>query len=270
MTPIEKLLSIMAQLRDPKTGCPWDKEQNFTTIAPHTLEEAYEVIDAIERNDFTALKEELGDLLLQIVFYAQMATEEEKFTFDDIVQGLNDKLTRRHPHVFGDTQIKTAAQQEAAWEHIKEQERKGKKDKKNTKNESILANIPHALPALLRAEKLQKTAANVGFDWPTAEGAAYKMEEESIELHQAIAEGDINHITEEIGDMLFSVCNLARKLNIRPEDALRACNKKFEQRFRYIEEQLSRHNLSLQTATLKEMDLLWDEAKTKLSSPGEH
>lgn len=254
---IEELKKIMARLRDPKTGCPWDVEQDFISIAPCAIDEAYEVLDAIEKGDMENLKEELGDLLLQIVFHAQIATEKGIFDFEDVVSALINKLIVRHPHVFGEVEIKTASQQESAWESIKEQERKDKAG--NNPSHSILDGVALALPATLRAVKLQKRAAKVGFDWPDLEGVFAKIEEELEEVKNAV---DINEgIKEEIGDLLFSVVNLARKLDIDLESAIRDCNAKFERRFRHVETSISIAGGDIRKTSLTEMDRLWDEAK---------
>jgi nucleoside triphosphate diphosphatase len=254
---IDRLLSIMAQLRTPKTGCPWDLEQSFATIAPYTIEEAYEVADAINRNDMTGLKEELGDLLFQVVFHARMAEEQGVFTFDDVVQSLSDKMVSRHPHVFGDRQIENAHAQTVNWERLKEQERA----EKRKDDPSILADVPHALPALMRAEKLTKRAARVGFDWPSLDQVFDKLAEEVAETQEAVIEGDQAHIEEEIGDMLFVIANLARKAGTDPEQALRRANEKFERRFRWIETALAENGKHPSQSTLEEMDSLWNAAK---------
>ncbi len=254
---ILELMEIMALLRDPVKGCPWDIEQNFSSIAPCTIEEAYEVLDAIERNDMANLKEELGDLLLQVVFHSQMAAEKDFFNLNDVVSAIINKLISRHPHVFGDKKIATAKEQEIEWEKHKEKERQEKSQATN--NTSILDGITKALPASQRAIKLQKRAAKVGFDWPNMEGVFAKITEEINELHQAI---NTNHeIKEELGDVLFSVINLARRLEIDPEEALRSCNAKFEKRFRYMEAKIAKLGLNLNDVNLAEMDKLWEEAK---------
>ena len=254
---ITKLKEIMALLRDPEKGCPWDVEQNFASIAQYAIEEAYEVLDAIEKNDMDNLKEELGDLLLQVVFHSQMASEQKIFDFEDVAAAIINKLIVRHPHVFGDAKIKTVAEQDISWEKIKEAERKNKSG--NDSVHSLLDGIAYSLPANIRAAKLQKRAANVGFDWPDLAGVYEKIEEELSEVKQAIA--DENGIKEEIGDLLFSVVNLARKLDIDPEEALRRCNAKFERRFRYVETQISKNGNDIKNSSLDEMDRLWDEAK---------
>ncbi len=256
-TEIERLLDIMAKLRDPNGGCPWDLEQDYASIAPYTIEEAYEVADAIERNDMDMLKDELGDLLLQVVFHAQMADEDKEFNFEDVAQNISDKMVRRHPHVFGDVDADTADKVLKNWEDIKAEERDGKADEPK----GVLDDVALSLPALMRAEKLQKRAARVGFEWDDISGVYDKVEEEIKELREA---KNPEHIAEEIGDLLFVVCNLARWHKVDPEDALRGTNGKFEKRFRYIEEQLAKRGKTPEDSNLEEMDALWDEAKVKL------
>jgi nucleoside triphosphate diphosphatase len=259
-SPIVRLLEIMARLRDREHGCPWDCEQSFETIAPYTIEEAYEVADAIERQNMDSLKEELGDLLFQVVFHAQIAQEAGHFTFDDVTQALSDKMVSRHPHVFGDRVIETADQQTQNWESLKQAER-ALKLKDDT---SLLADIPLALPALMRAEKLCKRAARVGFDWPSLDDVFDKLDEETLEVREAVVEGDIVHIEEEIGDMLFVVANLARKAKVDPEVALRKANAKFEKRFRFIETALHEEGKTPEASSLEEMERLWLRAKEAL------
>lgn len=257
MAAIDRLLQIMARLRDPQRGCPWDLEQTFATIAPYTIEEAYEVADAIEREDSAALRDELGDLLFQVVFHSRMAQEQGSFAFDDVAAAISDKLERRHPHVFGHAQIDTAAAQTVAWEEQKrlERERAGK---------SILADIPLALPALTRANKLGKRAAQVGFEWPNVGGALDKLDEELGELRRGLGEqAGPAAITDELGDVLFCVVNVCRYLGVDPEVALRGANTKFERRFGYVEQRLREQGRSAGEATLEEMDQLWDEGKEK-------
>lgn len=252
---ISRLLAIMSRLRDPQSGCPWDLEQNFRTIAPYTIEEAYEVADSIERDDLAALRDELGDLLFQVVFHAQMAKEQGAFDFDDVVNAICDKMERRHPHVFGDARIDDAAAQSVAWEGQKRRERA-------TKNAGVLADVPIALPALTRANKLGKRAAQVGFEWENVSGALDKLDEELGELREEITRGaDRDEIANEVGDVLFCVVNVCRYLEIDPEVSLRRTNAKFEQRFRYIEHKLREQGRTPEQATLEEMDRLWDEAK---------
>jgi MazG family protein len=257
MAAIDRLLQIMARLRDPQRGCPWDLEQTFGTIAPYTIEEAYEVADAIERADSAALRDELGDLLFQVVFHSQMASEQRSFAFDDVVAAICDKLERRHPHVFGNAKIDGAAAQTSAWEEQKrlERERAGK---------SVLADVPVALPALTRANKLGKRAALVGFEWPNVTGALDKLDEELGELRKGLGE-QASHaeITDELGDVLFCVVNVCRYLGVDPETALRGANTKFERRFGYVEQRLREQGRDAREATLEEMDRLWDEGKRK-------
>lgn len=257
MTDITKLLTIMAQLRDPQKGCPWDVEQNFDSIAPCTLEEAYEVADAIARKDMPALKEELGDLLLQVVFHAQMAKEQKSFTFDDVVQAICDKLITRHPHVFGDDKtVKTADQQVDAWEKIKAEE----KAKRGGKG-GALDGVTLGLPALLRAYKLQKRAAKIGFDWPDVNPVLDKLDEEIGELRDAIRTKNQSDIFEELGDVLFVCVNIGKHTGVDAEEALRAANSKFERRFKYIEQALEMQKRDFADTSLQELDELWDQAK---------
>ena len=248
---IQRLLEIMATLRTPEKGCPWDLEQNFATIAPYTIEEAYEVAEAIDRGDMGGLKDELGDLLFQVVFHSQMASEAGHFTFDDVVKNVCEKMIRRHPHVFADASIKTADAQIENWENIKEQERAKKPDF------SVLADVPHALPALMRAQKLGKRAAREGFDWPDLSGAIEKLDEELEEVLGAAADGDDDAACEEVGDLLFAVVNLARHLNVDAEDALRRANKKFTRRFQHIERALREKNLPMKSQDLDSLEALW-------------
>ncbi len=251
----QAMLDVMARLRDPQRGCPWDIEQNFATIAPYTIEEAYEVADAIERKDMPALKEELGDLLFQVAFHARMAEEQGAFDFADVAQALADKMIERHPHVFSEAgDGRTAAQQTVAWETLKAEKRAAKGAP------SLLHDVPMALPALMRAEKLTKRAARINFDWPTPEPVLEKLEEELAELKEARASGDQEHIAEEMGDILFVMANLARKLKVDPEEALRRANAKFTRRFQYIEAKLAEQNRT-GPQLLDEMEALWIEAK---------
>jgi ATP diphosphatase len=255
-TAVTRLLEIMRRLRDPVSGCPWDVEQDFATIAPYTIEEAYEVAGAIENQDWPALKVELGDLLLQVVFYAQMAEERGLFAFGDIVLAITDKMVRRHPHVFGDERgIETAAAQTRAWEEHKTRERAGR-------TTGLLDDVPAALPALLRALKLQQRAATVGFDWDSAPKVVEKIAEEAAEIAQAQKAGaPADRLQDEIGDLLFAVANLARHLGVDPETALRSTNSKFLRRFRHIELALAQQNRPLADASLDEMETLWQAAK---------
>lgn len=256
LPPLERLLAIMARLRDPVDGCPWDLEQTFATIAPYTVEEAYEVADAIERNDLSDLKEELGDLLLQVVFHARIAEELGAFAFEDVARSINDKMIRRHPHVFGEETYATGEAQTAAWEAMKAQERAGK-----GRNQSLLDDVPAGLPAMTRAVKLTKRAARVGFDWPEVSFVLEKLREEIAEMEGEIESGDKDALRGEIGDVLFVMANLARKLDIEPEDALRATNAKFARRFQFIEAALAKRGRTAAESDLAEMDALWDAAK---------
>lgn len=255
MTGIEKLLEIMRALRDPDTGCPWDVAQDFSTIAPYTIEEAYEVADAIEREDFDELRSELGDLLFQVVFYTQMATERGYFNFEDVAEGISEKLTRRHPHVFGTAEERAVGQVDGSWEEIKEQERAAGEDA------SALAGVARALPALKRAQKLGKRASRVGFDWPDRSGVSEKIHEELDELDAAVGTRDASRIEDELGDVLFAVVNLARHLDIDPEKALTGSNYKFERRFRSMEAEMGEAGLDLRKLTLEELDQHWRKAK---------
>ena len=254
--PIFHLLQIMRRLRDPVGGCPWDLEQTFATIAPYTVEEAYEVADAIERGDLGDLRDELGDLLFQTVFHAQMAQEQGQFDFADVAQAICDKMLRRHPHVFGKADGRTSAEQTDAWEVIKAGERATK-----GKATSLLDDIPASLPAMTRAVKLTKRAARVGFDWPNTTEVLAKLREELAELEVEIDAGDQAKAREELGDLLFVVANLARKLDIEPEDALRSANAKFVRRFSYIERSLADRGRTPDQSDLAEMDDLWNAAK---------
>jgi MazG family protein len=254
-----ELLGIMAALRTPGTGCPWDLEQTFRTIAPYTIEEAYEVADAIEKHDLDGLKEELGDLLLQIVYHARMAEEDGAFDFGDVVQAINAKMIRRHPHVFGTEAEKAAGASPGFWERLKAEERAGKPKQP----ESVLDGVPMALPAFTRAVKLQNKAARVGFDWPSLAPVMDKLKEELVELEQEIKSGAAagEAIEEEFGDLMFVVANVARHLELDPEAALRAANQKFVRRFQAVEQKLAARGRSPLQSTLEEMDRLWDEAK---------
>jgi tetrapyrrole methylase family protein/MazG family protein/ATP diphosphatase len=254
--PLARLIAIMARLRDPDGGCPWDLEQTFATIAPYTVEEAYEVADAIQRGDLTDLKEELGDLLLQVVYHARMAQEAAAFDFQDVAEAICDKMIRRHPHVFGEVRHANAAAQTVAWEAIKAEERSRKVEKA-----SVLDGVPTGLPAMTRAVKLTARAARVGFDWPSTDEVLDKLREELAELEAEIDVGDRAKAREELGDLLFVCANLARKLDVEPEDALRAANAKFARRFAYIEAALEKDGRTPDQSDLAEMDGLWDEAK---------
>lgn len=253
---INRLLNIMSRLRDPQTGCPWDLKQSYATIVPYTLEEAYEVADAIARESFDELKDELGDLLFQVVFYAQIAKEQGRFEFDDCVAAICDKLERRHPHVFGDMSAGEAANAEVVlknWEALKSAERK------DVGQHSVLDNIPQAMPALSRAYKLQKRCANVGFDWPDVQGCWDKVKEEIIEVEQC--ETGSEELAEELGDLMFALVNVVRKHKLDPEAVLRAANSKFEKRFRAVEQALAGQGKSPEQSDLAEMDALWNEVK---------
>ncbi|MBC7165979.1 nucleoside triphosphate pyrophosphohydrolase [Phenylobacterium sp.] len=256
LPPLERLLQIMARLRDPQDGCPWDLEQTFATVAPYTVEEAYEVADAIERGDLSDLKEELGDLLLQVVFHSRMAEEQGAFDFEDVARAINDKMVRRHPHVFGDANFVSGEEQTAAWEAMKAQERAGK-----GRDQSLLDDVPRGLPALTRAVKLTKRAARVGFDWPNTDFVLEKLREEIGEMEAEIEARDHDALRGELGDVLFVIANLARKLDIEPEDALRSSNAKFVRRFRFIEQALAERGRTPDQSDLEEMDALWDAAK---------
>ena len=253
--PIFRLVEIMAKLRDPDGGCPWDLEQTFATIAPYTVEEAYEVADAIERNDLPELRDELGDLLLQVVFHSRMAEEQGAFDLKDVAAAISDKMIRRHPHVFGDHAYADLSAQVAGWEELKAQERKAKA------KTGVLDDVPAGLPALTRAVKLTKRAARVGFDWPSAREVLEKLREETAEIEVEIEAGDMAKAREELGDILFVCANLARKLDVDPEDALRATNAKFARRFAFVEAGLAERGKTPDQSDLAEMDALWNDAK---------
>ena len=257
---MERLLALMARLRDPVRGCPWDVEQTFATIAPYTIEEAYEVADAIDRGSMPDLKEELGDLLFQVVFHARMAEEAGAFAFDDVADALHAKMVRRHPHVFGERDGRDAEGQTRAWEQLKAEERAAKAAAR-PEPQSLLDDVPVGLPGLTRAAKLTKRAARVGFDWPSARQVFDKLREELAELEVEIEAGDQARAREELGDLLFVMANLARKLDVEPEDAIRSANAKFIRRFRHIERSLHKQGRSPADSDLAEMDALWDEAK---------
>jgi MazG family protein len=259
MTPsLDRLLAIMAQLRDTEHGCPWDRAQDFATIAPYTIEEAYEVADAIARGDMVALKDELGDLLFQVVFHARMAEEAGAFAFADVASAIADKMTRRHPHVFGTAKISSAAAQNEAWEEHKAAERRARLDQFE-RPESVLEGVALALPALLRSVKIQGRAARIGFDWPDATEVFAKIEEEIAELKSELArDADATTLEDEMGDILFTVANLARKLAIDPETALRRATAKFERRFRRVEALAAERATS---TSLEAFEALWQEVK---------
>ncbi|MEO0635516.1 MAG: nucleoside triphosphate pyrophosphohydrolase [Pseudomonadota bacterium] len=264
----QRLVEIMAALRDPETGCPWDKEQTFASIAPYTLEEAYEVVDAIDKDDMANLQEELGDLLLQVVYHSQMAAEAGHFEFSDVVDGITRKMIRRHPHVFGDEKARTAGMAKGTWERIKAQETAEKAALRAEMGQTaevsplrLLDDVPKALPALTRAEKIQDKVAKIGFDWDDPALVLDKLEEEIAEAREAIAGGSTSEIAGEIGDLLFTLVNLARHVDVDPEDALRGCNTKFSRRFAHIEQSLAEQGISLADAPLEAMEALWIEAK---------
>ncbi len=260
-TPIEALLALMTRLRDRENGCPWDAVQTYATIAPYTIEEAYEVADAIARGDLSALEEELGDLLLQVVFHAEMAREAGAFDFDSVARGITEKMYRRHPHVFGDAA--KDGDLRPAWESMKERERRDKADAKDGPS-SALDGVALALPALMRARKLQERAARVGFDWPDMDSTLAKVDEELGELKCAIGDGRSEaEVAGELGDLLFACVNVARRLGIDPEEALRGCNGKFVRRFSHVEGGLAEAGKEPAAATLEEMDALWEDAKTR-------
>lgn len=254
---LRRLLRVMAALRDPERGCPWDREQSFDTIAPYTLEEAYEVADAIARRDWAALEDELGDLLFQVVYYAQMGAEDGRFDFAAIARGIAEKMIRRHPHVFGTESRESSAEQTAAWEAQKAEERARRAET------GVLAGLPLALPALTRAAKLTRRAARVGFDWPDAEAVLDKLAEETEELRAELAAParDQARLADEVGDMLFVLANLARKLELDPEACLRGANAKFERRFGAIEAALAAEGRGPDQASLEEMEAHWQAAK---------
>jgi ATP diphosphatase len=256
---ISRLIEIMAALRTPGSGCPWDLEQTFETIAPYTLEEAYEVADAIGRHDLTELRDELGDLLLQVVFHARMAQEQGSFAFGDVVQAITEKLIRRHPHVFGDAESRTPEAVKGLWDRIKAEERAAKAG--GTGPESALDGVPVALPALTRALKLQQKAGKVGFDWNDPRAVLAKIREEADEIEAALDQLASMDAAAEVGDLLFAVVNLARHLDADPEAVLRMTNRKFERRFAAIEKALAARGKTPSQASLAEMDALWDEAK---------
>lgn len=259
MSSIERLLAIMAKLRDPHKGCPWDRQQTFASIVPHTLEEAYEVADTIERGAMGELKDELGDLLFQVVFYSQLARELGHFGFVDVVESIMAKLVRRHPHVFGDGKIADAEAQTAAWEAHKAEERQVKAGETAT---SMLDGVSLALPALTRALKLQRRAATVGFDWREIGAVLTAVEQELDELRHELSAANDERVLDEMGDLLFACVNLARFAKVDPETALRHSNAKFDRRFRFIEAALAASGRDIKEATLEEMDGLWQQAKS--------
>jgi ATP diphosphatase len=268
MTPsrdISRLLEIMAQLRAPGSGCPWDLQQDFASIAPYTIEEAYEVADAIARGDFDDLREELGDLLLQVVYHARMAEEQNAFSFGDVVEAITRKMIRRHPHVFADADGRlTPRAEKGAWDRIKAEEkveRAARGPQTDATHSSLLSGVKTGQPALPRAMELQRKASTVGFDWNDPRAVLHKIREEADEIEAALERGDANQLAEETGDLLFALVNLARHVGADPEMALRRTNAKFERRFAYIERALAAQGRSLDGASLEEMDALWNEAK---------
>ena len=273
LTAIDRLIAIMTMLRDKQHGCPWDLEQTIKSLLPYTLEEVYEVADAIENNDLVELEDELGDLLFQVIFYAQIAKEQGAFDFQDIATAITDKLVRRHPHVFPDGDLEQfgipqeidAQQVVVNWEAIKEIEREEKRKKGGKQAvqgvESILDDVPRALPAMERARKLQKRAAQVGFDWAEIAPVLEKLKEEVAEFEEALASGDLERMSDELGDVLFATINLARHSKIEPEVALRSTNRRFERRFKWIEAALYKQDKVFKDAKLEELDALWGQAK---------
>ncbi len=255
------LLDVMARLRDPESGCPWDIEQSFQTISPYTIEEAYEVADAIERDDMSALREELGDLLLQVVFHAQMAKDLNLFEFEDVAQGIAQKMIDRHPHVFGDTKFDTVEQQKAHWESLKQKEREGK----SAELLSALDGVAIALPALTRAEKIQKRAARVGFDWDELTPVMDKLDEELNELWRAAASREHAAIEDELGDLLFSVTNVARHMKVDPELALKKATAKFEARFKHVEKAVRADGCEMSGTSAEVLDQYWRQSKIEFS-----
>lgn len=255
-TGIQRLLDIMARLRDPDGGCPWDREQDFASIAPYTIEEAYEVAEAIARQDEEELRDELGDLLFQVVFHARMAEERGWFGFDDVVEAICDKMIRRHPHVFADAEVADAREQTETWEAMKAHERARKQQ-----DSSVLAGVSLALPGLTRARKLQARAARIGFDWPEQSGVLAKVHEELREVEQALESGTTEAIEEELGDLLFAVVNLARHREVDPEASVRAANSKFMRRFQRMEQWAQESGNDLSGLDLEAMDVLWEKAK---------
>ena len=274
MTPsrdMARLIEIMAQLRTPVTGCPWDLEQNFSTIAPYTIEEAFEVADAIARGDLNDIRDELGDLLLQVVFHARMAEEQKAFDFGDVVEAITKKMIRRHPHVFADKDGNLSPSDvKGAWDRIKAEEkgeRAAQQLEPDGETKSLLAGVKTGQPALARAVALQRKASTVGFDWNDPRAVLQKIREEADEIEAALDHGDPEKLADETGDLLFAVVNLARHVGADPEIALRGTNAKFERRFAYIERALAAQGRSLEEASLAEMDALWNEAKEKQAAP---
>lgn len=271
---IARLIEIMAALRTPGTGCPWDLEQSFETIAPYTIEEAYEVADAIASGDKADLRDELGDLLLQVAFHARMAEEDGDFDFGDVVEAITRKMIRRHPHVFGDARDSTPGEVKASWSAIKAEEKAERAARRTAaglpeeKAKSALDGVPLPLPALTRAVKLQEKASRVGFDWNDARQVLAKIREETAELEEALDHGETQAVADEMGDLFFALANLARHVNVDPEAALRGTNEKFMRRFNFIERALAAAGRRPEDATLAEMDTLWDEAKRQERAGG--
>ncbi len=261
-----RLLKIMARLRDPEQGCPWDRAQDFATIAPYTIEEAYEVADAIRIGNPEALRDELGDLLFQVVYHARLAEERGWFAFDDVASGIAAKMIRRHPHVFGDAEARDAAMQNAAWEADKARERAASARALHAEA-GALDGVAHTLPAMLRAQKLTSRAARVGFDWPDAGAVLAKLDEEIAELHAELSQAEPDRIEDELGDMMFVLVNLARKLGHQAEACLVQANAKFERRFRAVEAALAAQGRAPAQASLEEMEALWQQAKLNPQSP---
>jgi len=259
---LSRLVEIMAALRNPDGGCPWDLEQDFATIRHYTIEEAYEVADAIEREDYDDLREELGDLLLQPVYHAQMASERGLFDLGDVVQAITEKLIRRHPHVFGEEAAKNAGGAKAKWDEVKADERARKAERRG-EEASVLDDVPHTLPSLARAEKLSKRAASVQFDWPEWRQTLAKVREELDEVEAAAAQGDKARIAEELGDLLFAAANLARKLGVEGESALRDANLKFTRRFHFVEQRAAEDGVPLAEAGLERLDAYWNEIRAR-------
>lgn len=257
MKNTQRLLHVMQQLRDPESGCSWDKKQNFTSLIPYTLEEAYEVVDAIERDDIQDLQSELGDLLFQVVFHSQLAEEQGLFDFEQVAGGIADKLTRRHPHVFSDVVYANEVEQKQTWEILKAAERA----EKEAENHTILSGVAKNLPALVQCKKIQDRAANHGFDWVEVEPVYDKVLEELDEVKEAWESGDQGHIEEEIGDLLLVAVNLARHMNVDPEQALKKSTQKFTKRFEYIEQKVEQSGREVRKCELSELDALWNEAK---------
>lgn len=258
----QELLTLMARLRDPEMGCAWDQKQDFHSLIPYTIEEAYEVADAIERNDFEDLRGELGDLLLQVVFHSQIAQERGLFDFEQVAAAIGEKLVSRHPHVFAGVKFDNDEQRQQAWDEAKAEERKQKQPQQQA--ESVLAGVAPSLPALVQCEKIQNRAASHGFDWPDTEPVFEKVREELHEVHEAWQSGDQAHIHEEVGDLLLVAVNLARHLKVNPEIALRDATKKFTRRFHYIEKQVAASGRQLRDCELAELDGLWNQAKRDL------